>query len=321
MKTRRIALFLIALLVSVPPASSADTSRLTPKCNEPTKRGDSACWMKASNHDDCYVWDPHPETDEKVTWSGQCKAGVPDGKGAQTWEYGDNKQISVGTMVNGEEHGKWEIRWGDGRIDDVVYDKGKEVSSTPRFNPKFVVKGDILHYNTDLAATVEGQEITFGDRDYFEKLLKENADIKIVHLTSWGGDIEEAFEISDLIIDYDLDTRAIDICFSACPTLFLGGKNRTLERGSKIGFHRSWWNVDDIKFYYEDNKEDEGWNSVFDFAAWVYEDTQEEIHRHFEFFLERGVDPVFAIKTLKADSYDGWYPRRKELLEANFLTE
>ena len=321
MKTRRIVLFLITLLISVPLASSADTSRLTPKCNVPTKSGDSACWMKASNHDDCYVWDSFPATDEKVTWSGRCKAGVPDGKGTQTWEYGDNKQASIGTMVNGEEHGKWEMRWEDGRIDDVVYDKGEEVSSTPRFNPKFIVKGEILHYNTDLATTAESQEITVGDRDYFEKVLKENADIKIVHLTSWGGSVEEAFEIADLIIDYDLDTHVIDICFSACPTLLLGGKNRTLARGSKIEFHRSHWHVDDIKFYYEDSKEYEGWDSVFDFAAWIHEDTQEQVYKDFEFLLERGVDPLFAIKTLKADADDGWHPRRKELLEANFLTE
>ncbi|MDD9885401.1 MAG: hypothetical protein OXU62_12880 [Gammaproteobacteria bacterium] len=298
----------------------ADTTKLMPKCNEPTAEGDRACWMKASNHGNCYVWNPYPATDETVTWSGQCKAGVASGKGTQTWEYDGGQQKFTGTMVNGEAHGRWEIEYEDGRIDDAVYDKGEEISRAPRFNPKFAIDGDILHYNTNLAATEEWQEITSEDLDFFEKVLKENPDIKVVYLTSWGGEVETSFEIADLIIDYELNTHAVDICFSGCATLLLGGNQRTLERGSKVGFHRSWWGVDALKYYYEENKESEGWDSVFDFAAWVHDDAQEEIYRAFEFLLERGVDPLFSIKTLKADSDNEWYPRRKELLDANFLT-
>jgi hypothetical protein len=37
--------------------------------------------------------------------------------------------------------------------------------------------------------------------------------------------------------------------------------------------------------------------------------------------LERGVDPDFAIKTISAESDEMWYPRRKELIEANVITE
>ena len=194
--------------------------------------------------------------------------------------------------------------------------------ATPSFaNPKFVVENRILHYNTELATKEENQVITFDDIDVFDKVLKENPNIKVVHLTSWGGDIESSYEIADLIIDYDLDTHVVDICFSGCTTLLLGGKRRTLEKGSKVGFHRSWWDVDLMKDYYEENKEYEGWGNIFEFAAWIHEDAQEEIYKDFEFLLERGIDPLFSIKTLKAEKNDGWYPRRKELLNANFLTE
>lgn len=298
----------------------ADTTQLTPKCNEPTAEGDRACWMKASNHGNCYVWNPYPASDETVTWSGQCKAGVAAGKGVQTWVYDGGKLTLAGTIVNGQAHGRWEMRHDDGRIDDVTYDKGEEISRAPRFNPKFAVEGDVLHYNTDLAAAEYWREIIPEDLEFFEKVLKENSDIKVVHLTSWGGDVETSYEIADLIIDYELDTHAVEICFSGCATLLLGGKERTLERGSKIGFHRSWWDVDALRYYYEENKESEGWDSVFDFAAWVHDDAQEEIYRDFEFLLERGVAPLFSIKTLRAESDDGWYPRRKELRDANFLT-
>ncbi len=189
-------------------------------------------------------------------------------------------------------------------------------------NPKFVIEGKILHYDTDLAVKEEDQWITFEDLDYFDEVLRGNPDIKVVYLNSWGGDIDTSYEIADLIIDYELDTHAIGVCYSACTTLFLGGRKRTLERGSKLGFHRGWWDPADMKEYYESEKDAEGWETVYDFASWVYEHAQEAIYLEFQFLLERGVDPFFAIKTIReAPDDDGWYPRRKELLDANFLTD
>lgn len=318
--TRRLMLLFALFLTQ---NIHADTTKLTPKCNEPTAEGDRACWMKASNHGNCYVWNPYPATDETVTWSGQCKAGVAAGKGTQTWEYDGGQQKFTGTMVNGEAHGRWEIEYEDGRIDDAMYDKGEEISRAPRFNPKFAIDGDVLHYNTNLAATEDWQGIIPEDLDFFEKVLEENPDIKVVHLTSWGGDIETSYQIADLIIDYELDTHVVEICYSACPTIFLGGEKRTLARVSKLGFHRGWWDAESMKEYYESEKENSGWKTAFDFASWVYEDAQEDIYKEFKFLLERGVEPFFAIKTIQAhpNESDGWYPRRKELREANFLTE
>ena len=34
-----------------------------------------------------------------------------------------------------------------------------------------------------------------------------------------------------------------------------------------------------------------------------------------------GLSPEFVIETMRARSEDGWYPRRKELIEANIITE
>ena len=320
MKPTSLILFAALLFAGGAPTANAQTG-LTPKCKTQTDEGDVACWMKVQNKGDCYVWNPYPATDEKVTWSGQCKAGQVDGKGELVWISDAGTQVNIASYVNGQEHGKWEIRHADGSIDDAVYDKGNEVSSAPRSNPKFAVDGVILHYNTDLAATEAWQEIVSRDRDFFEKALKENPDIEVIYLTSWGGEIETSYEIADLIIDYGLDTHVVDVCYSGCATLLLGGEKRTMERGAKLGFHRSWWDPDDMEEYYNSEKDAENWETVFDFAAWMYEDTQEEIYEGFEFLLERGVAPLFAIKTLREDSDDGWYPRRKELLEANFLTE
>lgn len=233
----------------------------------------------------------------------------------------DDSDVEKGHFVDDKRHGQWVLRRANGDVIKMCYESGDEVDCSVSVNPKFVVEGEILHYNTELAPKAEEREIRDDDLDYFDKVLKENPNIKVVYLTSWGGDVEAANEIASLIIDYELNTHTVDICFSACPTIFLGGEKRTLQRGSKIGFHRSWWPIDGLKAYYEDNKETEGWKDVFSFAAWVHEYTQDEIYRDFRFLLERGVAPLFAIETLQEGPEGGWYPRRKELREANFLTE
>ena len=150
----------------------------------------------------------------------------------------------------------------------------------------------------------------------FKIILKENQNINTLILKSKGGLVDEAFKIADLIIDYNINTHAFN-CYSMCATILLAGNKKTLEKGYKIGFHRSYWEADDIKEYYQyyvDEFEDE-----YDFMSWLVDDTQEDVFRQLQFLLERGVDPLFAIKTLRAASDGMWYPRRSELLEANFI--
>ena len=89
--------------------------------------------------------------------------------------------------------------------------------------------------------------------------------------------------------------------------------------GKKVG-HKGYWEATSIKSYYDANKEDEKWANPFEFASWLYEDTQSDVFKEFEYLLERGVKPDFAIKTLKADSDGMWKPRRSELLSGGILT-
>ncbi len=188
---------------------------------------------------------------------------------------------------------------------------------------KFKVYGEILHYNTEVVVDKNNKGIQEEDIEVLLNTLKENPNIKVIHLTSWGGIIGAAVEMADIIIDFGLDTHVKEICFSACPLLLMGGEVRTLERGSKIGFHRSSWSSDDMRSFYEDKETRNiyGWKNEFDFSSWVYDDSQEEIYSQFKYYIERGVSPGFVIETMKARFEDGWYPRRKDLLEANIITK
>ena len=78
-----------------------------------------------------------------------------------------------------------------------------------------------------------------------------------------------------------------------------------------------------MRDFYEDKetRENYEWDNEFDFASWVYDESQEDIYSQFKYYLERGVSPSFVIETMRARSEDGWYPRRKELLEAYVITQ
>ena len=80
-------------------------------------------------------------------------------------------------------------------------------------------------------------------------------------------------------------------------------------------------NYDNIEKYYNTGLEEGDWVSFFDFASWLYEDAQADVFKAFEYLLERGVRPAFAIETLKAGTDGMWYPRRKHLIDGGVLTQ
>ena len=183
----------------------------------------------------------------------------------------------------------------------------------------FKLDNNALFYSTGDGAEV--LEIDWGHEEELLQILRKHKEIDTLILKSEGGIVEVADKMADLVIDAELNTFVEENCESACVTIFLAGKNRIMELGAKIGFHASWWPAENIQSYYQNNKEDKDWETPFEFASWLYEDTQKEIFRQFEYLLERGVQPHFAIQTLKAESDGMWYPRRRELLDGGILTQ
>lgn len=185
---------------------------------------------------------------------------------------------------------------------------------------KFKLDGEILFYDTDSAPPGQ-DEINWQDVETLVFLLRQQQQIEVLHLNSAGGLIEAAREMADIIIDFELDTRVTDECASACVTLFLAGESRQLDRGGRLGFHRSSWDAASMEEYYKDAQADIGWDSLYEFASWSYEEAQKDVLSEMEYLLERGVDPEFAIKTLRAENADMWFPRRRELTLAGVLSK
>ena len=179
----------------------------------------------------------------------------------------------------------------------------------------FTLQGDTLMYDTG-----DG-DIKEDDFHNLREILLENDGIKTIQLRSFGGDLFVANAMGDLIIDFELDTHISGICESACTNIFIAGEKRTLERGSKLGFHRAYLEVDAVREDYALFKDEMGWEDEFDMAVYMYDIGMDDAFTELKLLLERGVDPDFAIKTISAESDEMWYPRRKELIEANVITE
>ena len=54
-----------------------------------------------------------------------------------------------------------------------------------------------------------------------------------------GGNLEAGYEIAELVLKYELSIRVPENtdCASACSLIFSAGKKRTMEPGSRLGFH------------------------------------------------------------------------------------
>ncbi|QBF30736.1 hypothetical protein [Thalassococcus sp. S3] len=185
---------------------------------------------------------------------------------------------------------------------------------------KFRVVGDRLIYDTENPGEEQERGIELDDPDILLDLLRANPGIRTLELNSGGGRYYSAFDMTNTVIDFELDTHVHGICESSCTLVFLAGKKRTMSRGSKIGFHQTFWTADSIEGFYEDKRADRGWETPFDFTSWVYKDTQDEIYNELTYMIRQGVDPAFAIETIKEPTSTMWYPYRPVLRAAGVLT-
>ena len=182
----------------------------------------------------------------------------------------------------------------------------------------FTVSGSRLIFDTE--SNDKNHEISSGHVDIFLALLKQNPGITTLVLNSSGGSVWAGTEMGRIALDFELNTVVDGQCSSSCVMMFLAGGSRSMERGSKIGFHSRSWSPRSVETYYEKWREDENWETPFDFASWVYKDTRKEVYDDLIYILSRGVDPTFAIKS-HAPRKEMWYPTRQELVAAGVLTE
>src|SRR5262249_12798931 len=74
-----------------------------------------ADWITATNQP-CKIWNPMPQPNESVTWSGECKDGYASGEGVLSWtENGKPDVVFRARYANGKRNGPGVIIDPDGK--------------------------------------------------------------------------------------------------------------------------------------------------------------------------------------------------------------
>ena len=185
--------------------------------------------------------------------------------------------------------------------------------------PDLRVEGNAVIFDTEQEGA-EGAEIDDADIGVLLALLRENPAVRTLKLNSRGGLVWPGESLTEIIMDFELDTEVINICNSICTSLFLAGSNRRLPKGARLGFHQRSWKPASAENYFDDVAKKEGWATPFEFVSWLYRDTQDEMYRLLSFMIDRGVDPRFALETIRYRGDRIWYPGRAELKAAGVIT-
>jgi hypothetical protein len=187
---------------------------------------------------------------------------------------------------------------------------------------RMVVERNILTYDLSDSSGLPDAEQTILPNDHLllAELLMENPSVDTIIVSGNGGLSGPAYAMATKIEGFGLNTIARDTCVSACAIILLGGKERTIQQGARLGFHRISNSANYLRDSYSSLKDEKGWKEEFGFAAHVFEQGEIAARNYINFFVSRGVSVSFALRALTYDSTDMWYPTEKELLESGVLT-
>jgi hypothetical protein len=131
-----------------------------------------------------------------------------------------------------------------------------------------------------------------------EETLRGTSGLRVLRLTSEGGNIPAARGMARLVAEAGLATEAAGLCASACTRVFIAGQTRTLRIGARLGFHR--WRLEtNVRIL----------------------DTATEEARDRAAFAARGVDPAFLDRAFTTPHGSMWFPTTTELRAAGVLTD
>lgn len=143
--------------------------------------------------------------------------------------------------------------------------------------------------------TIDGPFDVGLSRD-LKALLASSPTVNAIVLNSDGGRVFEARGVAKQITEKGLDTFVFDHCRSACTIAFVAGKNRSLGRNGRLGFHS--YKLD---------------------AVMGFVDPLEEQEKDKAFFLRQGLDADFVERAFSAPHETMWHPRGERLLRAGVI--
>jgi hypothetical protein len=136
-----------------------------------------------------------------------------------------------------------------------------------------------------------------GGEDAVRRALDHNPTVRTVVLAGPGGRLSVGFELYEMFRERKLATRVDDDCASACTVAFLGGVERSISPGGRLGFHRgSFPGLSDSDMH-ESNRD----------------------FRRFLLYIAR-LTPQFVDRVFATPPDEIWEPTPQELLAGRVIT-
>ena len=189
-------------------------------------------------------------------------------------------------------------------------------NATPQ---RLAVNGDTLFFDT--SRPYEGSKetgIISRDVDEIGQVLMEHPEVMKLDITSDGGDTGAAMVISNQIGDLGLATAVHGVCYSACVYVFLAGTPRTLAKGGVLGFHASFFDL-------ENSERRAVWTGkrrspkFVTYGEYAYDKSINQNLEMINFLQYRGVSLSFTLNILSYDRSEIWTPSRAEMTAAGVL--
>jgi hypothetical protein len=140
--------------------------------------------------------------------------------------------------------------------------------------------------------------LDFGLTRDMRALLDANPQITRIVLDSGGGPVYEGRGVGKLFRERGIDTVSLTDCNSACTTAFIGGRERWLGPGARLGFHR--YRMDAVNLH-------------------PFMDVEAEQRTDLAFYASRDIAPAFLARVFDAPHGALWYPSVEELRAAGVV--
>jgi LysM repeat protein len=204
--------------------------------------------------------------------------------GSRFWAVATKFLITLGVLITINEFvsGRHGI--------DAITQSLKLISDVKHYPPP---KIKLLHEGTALELS---GGIRHGVADDLRQALDQHPSVKVIHLNSVGGLVQEAETIRELIRSRGLNTYTSEECDSACTMAYLGGKERFLREGARLGFHQPWA------------------------PGLTDAETATMCRKHETAMIAIGVNADFARKAMSIPPAGMWRPTPRELLGSHVVT-
>ena len=170
-------------------------------------------------------------------------------------------------------------------------------------SPQEVVTEQPVAYSLNITengrhVTLSG-EIQLGITNDLEALTAAHPHIRLLILESAGGNTFAARGLARVIRQLGLDTHVESTCFSACTIAFIAGRNRSIGKAGRLGFHQ--YGIDALHRV-------------------PFAEPLREQARDLSRFRQQGIAEAFLGRIFERAPGDMWHPTRQQLLDAGVIT-